>query len=133
MDGRALDTGIYSYFNTGTNQFKTAMNSRFYNTVAPVNATKPHAVFAVIAAANKNTFTEYVDDILLKISIFDETQSKLTINDHVKKCTALFDKAIIQVTGCEQITMRRENIVTPFQDEFKVWNAHIYYTFLFEY
>lgn len=132
MDGRALDTAIYSKFNAATNSFKTAMGGRFYNTAAPVNAVKPYSVYTVISCANRNTFNAEIYDVLLKISIFDETNSKLTINDHVQKCCDLFDRAHIAVTGHGTVTFVKDNIVNPFLDEYKLWNAHIFFNFLFE-
>ena len=111
---KAFFTAIYSKFSTGTNDFKTATGGRLEYGRAPANWTDNFAVVQGISIDSEDVFRQSINDISFQVTVFSTTRDGcFDLND---KCLALFDGAILTVTGKTAIRVNREQQTPP------IWN-----------
>lgn len=113
---KVLFEALYTKFSGNTN-FKNAVGSQFYpGMVDQENATYPYAAYYLISDFSNWTFTEDIEELTIQISVYSNKNSPseiLTIFEYQK---ALFDNAILSVTGYTFVKMHRQGM-TLIRDE----------------
>lgn len=132
----AILKGIFDLENA-SNPFKTAIGGRFYLGEAPQDTAYPYCIYEQISGVPDRTFTDKYEDILLQFTLVDSSDSIATIADAETKQQALFDDAILTISGYVNIYITRESNVLikkgmETDDGFTLWNLISTYRILCE-
>lgn len=132
----AILKGIFDLENA-SNPFKTAIGGRFYLGEAPQDTAYPYCIYEQISGVPDRTFTDKYEDILLQFTLVDSSDSIATIADAETKMYALFDDAILTISGYSSITLDRESSVLvkkgqEIDDAITMWNIITTYKLLAE-
>lgn len=128
--------GIFDKF-SAANDFKTAIGSRFYLSEAPQNVAYPYCIFEQISGVQDRDFLKKLEDVLIQFTLVDSADSIATIGDAETKMYALFDDAVLTVTGYSHITMDRQSnnlikLEKETDDNITYWNVIATYRLLEE-
>lgn len=120
---------------SAANDFKTATGGRLYAYEAPENTAYPYCVFEQISGIPDRTFTEKGEDVLIQFALVDKSDSVATIADAESKMHALFDDAVLSITGYSFTSMTRESshlmkLESENDDKQKTWNIIATYRLL---
>lgn len=123
----AILKGIFDLENTG-NPFKTAIGGRFYLGEAPQDTAYPYCIYEQISGVPDRTFTDKYEDVLLQFTLVDSSDSIATIADAEAKMYALFDDAVLTISGYSSITLDRvSNVLVKkgqeIDDSITYWNV----------
>lgn len=130
---KALITGIYNLFNTGTNTLKTALNSKFYHAYAPQNTTFPYGTYVIVTSnydfyfkAPSVSGTQW-EDTTIQMNFFSNNSSASEITDIMGYVESLFDFCAPTVTGYTVNTFEREWKSLDWIPEEMIWMATYQY------
>lgn len=118
---KALQTAIYNKALTGSNTFKTAVNSRFYFFMAPQNTTFPYATYDFVVNTYDNQFNEDFEEFVVQFSIFSQSTSSSEAGDIYGYLTTLFDWCSLTITGYSLVEMKRMSTTTDYFSDDTVW------------
>jgi len=123
----AILKGIYDKF-SATNDFKTAINGRLYAYEAPQGAIYPYCIFEQISGFPDWDFTDNQEDVLIQLTLVDNSDSVATIADAETKMYTLFDGASLTISGYDHIKIDRESNVLlkaspALDDKNSLWNV----------
>ena len=102
------------------NDFYNAIGGRMYDTMAPPEAATPYAVYNIVASNQEWEFVERFQNILLQITIVDDSSSGGTIKDTGSSCKTLYENCALTITGKTLVFMRWESEVL-FKDDDGSW------------
>ena len=127
--------GIMDKFSGST--FSTAIGGRLYAYESPQNPTYPYCVFEQISGVKDRDFTDVQEDVLVRFKIVDNSNTVATVADAETKLFALFDEAILTISGYTNILMERQNnnlikAGLEIDDAITFWNAISAYRILTE-
>ena len=123
----ALDAAIFAKFNT-TNALNTALSGRFFPGAADQATSFPYATYNEISSYDDWTFTENIEETLIQFSIFSNKQSPAELNTLYGHLIALFDDAVLTVTGWNLLKFERASRIRLRDIEMETWAYHIDYT-----
>ena len=98
------------------NSFYTAIGGRFYYGVAPQNPTFPYCIHWLPNDKHDPYFVEKYEDILVQFDIYDKATTAVAIDAAGEALKALFDDAVLTVTGYTALPMLREFSIPPDPD-----------------
>ena len=130
-----LCKGIMDKFAGST--FSTAIGGRLYAYEAPQTPTYPYCVFQQISGLQDRDFHDKLEDVQLQFTLVDSADALATIGDAETKLFALFDDAVLTVTGYTSVLMDRvnNNLLKAHEDEddkISYWNSISTYRLLVE-
>ena len=125
---KVLFQALYNKFNADTN-FKNAVGGQFYpGDVDQERAVCPYAVYYMITGLADWTFSEDIETFTVQISVYDDSNSVTTIKDVETYLYALWDDAILSVSGYDFVRMHRQITQGPIRDQqMGVWALHVDY------
>lgn len=109
LDVEAINTGIYSEF-TADSDAVAALVGGLRDTEAPQDPLYPYAVYQYITGVPDPTFTSDGEIINYQFSVYhksDKPKDFTTINDAIKKLTAVFDDATLTIANHMSIGVTR--------------------------
>ncbi len=117
-----LQTAIVSRVLTGTNDFKTAISSKFYFAIAPIGTSGKYAILSDVTNPNFIDTVSLHEECYFQIAIYETSTSDVMstsgVYDAVTKLKALFhEKSSFTITGYNLITLRRLNTIGPRRTE----------------
>src|SRR3972149_9350176 len=92
------------------------VGGRIFLDEAPQGSEYPYIVFFIISDVPQDTFTEYLDDILIQFSIFSASQGATEITTIYNDLISLFDNCALTITSDIHISMMRQNLTTMTED-----------------
>lgn len=120
---KAVFQAIYSHFNTGTNDLKTAVGGRMYPHEAADNATLPYIVYYLIDDINEYNFSDDTQRLTVQFSIYSDSNSPGQALDIFEYLKALYDDASLSVTGFRTIRCQRGQMQLNRDEEFETWHC----------
>ncbi len=112
---RNLFSAIYTKFTELTggnhNAFYTTISGKLYLGIAPQNSAYPYVVYSLVSDVYSWNFSlngEF-ETVLLQFSIYSESASPLEAENIYTDLIALFDWVNINITGYNNLYMRREH------------------------
>jgi hypothetical protein len=125
---KVLFQALYNKFNADTD-FKNAVDGQFYpSEVDQERAVCPYAVYYLVTGVADWTFSENVEVFTVQISVYDDSNSVTTIKDVEAKLYALWDDAILSVSGYNFVRMHRQMTQGPVRDrQMGTWALHVDY------
>ena len=112
-----LQTAIVSRVLTGTNDFKTAISSKFYFAIAPSGTSGKYAVLSDVSNPNFLDTGSIHEECYFQIAIYETSTNDISsaagVYDAATKLKALFDEqtSSITVAGYHLISLRRMNTI----------------------
>lgn len=118
---KALLKGIYDEYN-GDATLKAALTGGLRSSrVAPGTST-PYAVVDVVGGGPEVPFdSKYLERYRIQISIFGETAE--AVADAADKAKALYDEAVLTITGHTGVGMNRLNEIFLWVDGYYQWTG----------
>ena|SRR5210317_739071 len=125
---KAVWEALYTKFNADTN-FKTAVGGQFYPGFADQErATCPYAIYLQVTDLSDWTFSEDIETITMQISVCDDQNSPTRIKTIEGYLYALFDDAILSVSGYDFVRMHRQMTQGPYRDDaYGTWQFNVDY------
>lgn len=130
---KALITGIYNLFNTGTNTLKTALSSKLYHAYAPQSTTYPYGTYFIVTSNYDFYFKapsasgSQWEDVTVQMNFFSNNSSASEITDIMGYVESLFDFCSPTVSGYTVSTFEREWKSLDWIPEEMVWMATYQY------
>ena len=124
---KALQSAIYTKVLTGSNTLKTAINSRFYFSLAPQDTAFPYATYDIIVSTYDNKFAEDFETVSVQFNIFSQDTSSSEAGDIYGYLIALFDWCSLTITGYSLVEMRRVFETIDYFMEDRVWMYTVEY------
>ncbi len=109
-----LLTAIYS--KVSNSNFSSDIGGRFYLDDAPQDVEFPYSVYFIVSAVPNDTFTEFLDDVLVQFSIFSASEGAAEITGIYNNLIALFDNCSLTITSDTHIWMDRQNLMTMIEE-----------------
>jgi hypothetical protein len=94
----------------------SAVGGRIFLDDAPQGAEFSYVVFFIVSDVPQDTFTEYLDDVLIQFSIFSASEGATEITTIYNDLIALFDNCALTITSDIHISMMRQNLTTMVED-----------------
>lgn len=127
---KALFTGIFNLFTTGTPAIYTSVGGRLYLTEAPQNTSFPYIVYYLISNDYDFQFEEDYEEFIIQFNIFDDDASASDIGTYFENLKSLYDWSSPTVTGYSVINFTREFAQLARDDD--VWQYTVQYRVLLE-
>lgn len=122
---KALFTGIYNLFTTGSPAIYTNLSGKLYLTEAPQNTTFPYMVYYLVSNDYDYQFVEDFEVFLIQFNIFDDNASASNIGTYFENLKTLYDWATPTVSGYSVVRMVREFAQLARDDD--VWQYSVQY------
>jgi hypothetical protein len=108
-----------------TNDFNTAISSKFYYNQAPTDTTGKYAVLSDISNPVSRDSGSLYEDCFFQVALYhandvtEDVGSSAGVHDLFQKCVDLFDdcESVLTVTNYEVVHFTRLNIVGPYRVE----------------
>jgi hypothetical protein len=88
---------------------------------APMPKTYPYVIYEIVSGSPQDTFSDYLDEVLVQYSLFSASSGKTEITNMYGYLTALLDGCALSVTGYSHLWMKRQGLTTT-RDENAVAN-----------
>jgi len=127
-----LTTAIYGKLSGSA--LASHISTRLYKGRAPEGATYPYIVFMVVSDAPDNTFTEYLEDVLIQFSCFSSTSGSAEAENIYTDLKTLYDDCAMTITGSTLLYMQRTNATLMVEDHttpggmIQVWHYAVDYS-----
>lgn len=122
---KALFTGIFSLFTTGTPAIFTDVSGKLYLEEAPQNTAFPYIVYHLISNDYDFQFEEDYEEFILQFNIFDDDRSSSDIGGYFEHLKSLYDWSTPTVTGYRVESFTREFAQLARDDD--VWQYSVQY------
>jgi hypothetical protein len=97
---------------------------------APQSAQAPYAVYMLISNVADWTFTEGIESVRIRFSIYSASRSAVEVTEAMDALQTLFDDCTLSVTGYGHLYMQRDTAVM-FKDE-GTWAYHVDYNIMIQ-
>jgi len=127
-----LTTAIYGKLSGSA--LAAHIGTRLYKGRAPEGASYPYIVFMVVSDAPDNTFTEYLEDVLIQFSCFSSTSGSTEAENIYTDLKTLYDDCAMTITGSTLLYMQRTNATLMVEDHttpggmIQVWHYAVDYS-----
>lgn len=111
--------------------FYHSISGRFTYGEAIEGCQYPYAVFFGLASVPEDTFDEEIDEISFQVNIVSNSRDYTEAGRIVEECRELLDEKVLIVTGCRDVTIRRESPIPPWKNGDE-WVASITFTGLLQ-
>ena len=108
---------------TNGSALSSNVNGRIFLDEAKQGAELPYIVISIVSVVPEKTFTESFENILIQFSLFSDSESASEISTMYSNLNALFDECEFSVTGSALIWMKRQNLVTTYEDGVRHWSV----------
>lgn len=101
---------------TVASALSTYVGGRIYLDEALPGAVYPYVVLSIVSDTPEDTFSAYLDEIMVQFSLFSVSRGATEITTMYSYLKALFDDAVLTVTGYTHIWMVRQNLATMLEE-----------------
>jgi len=119
-----LTAAIVALYNT-SNDFSAAIGTKFYNGFAPASTEYPYAVFEYPPSEPDMLFGgTIIEDVTWQLKIYSNDTNPEAILTLYEKAIALFDDAILTISGQTHLSMLRSmqyNVPVDIENEVRQW------------
>lgn len=129
-----LSIAIYSKL--AGSALNTAVGGRFYKGRAPEGTVYPYVVYMLISDVPANTFTEYLENVLIQFSLFSSASGSTEVEDIYSNLKTLYDECTMTITGNTLLWMKRESAILMVEDHttasgtMDVWHYAVDYSIM---
>lgn len=102
---------------TAGSALSASVGGRIFEGLAPEGTEYPYVVVLIITDAQADTFKSKLEDLIIQFSLYSISQGLTEITTMFADLKALFDDAVLTITGNYHILIARENLATM-NDEF---------------
>ena len=128
---KELLAAITTHFNVGSD-LKTALSSQLYPHEAEQTATFPYGIYYIITENTDYNFTDEEENITVQFTYFSDDHGPaeiLTLEGYSK---ALFDNAVMSVTGYRLLQFKRSDTRLLKDAEMDTWSLIVEYDVMIE-
>jgi hypothetical protein len=94
----------------------TDVGGRIFLDEAPEGSEFPYVVFRIIVSGQQDTFSDQIEDTLIRFSLFSISESAAEITAIYADLMALFDWQAVTITGGTCIWVVRQGLATMLDD-----------------
>lgn len=124
LDINAFKVGIYTKLNVSA---ITNLVTGVFDFKAPQGTVKPYVCYWIVTDTSADTFKDWMDELLLQIDIFSDSNSALEVGTIAKAVAGVMDEATLTVTGYTNVFCQRGMTRLLYEDENNVWHKVMEY------
>lgn len=94
----------------------TAVGGRIFEGQAPEGTEFPYVVITIVDDAQADTFKDKLEDLQIQFSLFSISKGLTEITGMFTNLKALFDDAVLTITGNYHILISRQHLTTMYDD-----------------
>ncbi len=99
----------------------TDVGGRIYLDEARQGAELPYVVVSIVSNVPDDCFAKDGESVLVQFSLFSDSESVTEIGTMYTDLKALYDDCSLTITGYSLVWMRRQSLVTMYEDGVRHW------------